>query len=105
MKRLALGAVFAGLSLVVAVGPTAAPSASGPEPGPVYVAAAVRELPVGSAAHAARPVASAALTETVQRYCVVCHNDRMLTGNLSLQTFDVENAQERVETAEKMIRK
>ena len=45
------------------------------------------------------------LTEVLQRYCVVCHNDQLLTGNLSLREFAVENAAERAETAEKMIRK
>ena len=37
---------------------------------------------------------AATLTEIVQRYCVVCHNDQMLTGNVSLQTFDVGRAGE-----------
>lgn len=45
------------------------------------------------------------LTKTVQRYCVVCHNDQLRTGNLSLQTFDVAAPQDRWETAEKMIGK
>ena len=43
------------------------------------------------------------LTRVVQRYCVVCHNDPMMTGNLTLQTFDVAAAPERAEVAEKMI--
>ena len=43
------------------------------------------------------------LTGVVQTYCVVCHNDAMQTGNLSLQAFQVEHAPERAETAEKMI--
>ena len=49
--------------------------------------------------------ASPALTQVVQRYCVVCHNDALLTGNLSLQDFAVEHATEEREIAEKMIRK
>ena len=32
------------------------------------------------------------LTEIVQQYCVVCHNARRMTGNLSLQNFSVDNA-------------
>jgi hypothetical protein len=44
-------------------------------------------------------------TETVQRYCVGCHNDRARAGELSLVAFDVARAAERGETAEKMIRK
>jgi hypothetical protein len=41
----------------------------------------------------------------VQQYCVVCHNDALLTGNQTFQDFSVENADKRPETAEKMIRK
>jgi len=43
------------------------------------------------------------LTLVVRQYCVVCHNDVMLTGNLTLSEFEVERAAERPETAEKMI--
>ena len=45
------------------------------------------------------------LTGVVRMYCQVCHNDALLTGNLSLAAFHVENAPESAETAEKMIRK
>ncbi|MCY4123136.1 MAG: hypothetical protein OXG72_19695, partial [Acidobacteria bacterium] len=31
----------------------------------------------------------AELTGVVQRYCRTCHNDSRLTGNLSLEDFDV----------------
>ena len=48
-------------------------------------------------------VAPEDLTSVVRTYCVVCHNDVMQTGNLSLQAFQVEHAPERAETAEKMI--
>ena len=44
-----------------------------------------------------------ALTRAVQRVCLVCHNDQLRTGNLSLQGFDVAKASEHAETAEKMI--
>ena len=64
-------------------------------------------------ADAAAPMASvtaadvddADLTDVVQEYCVGCHNDRRLTGNLSLEDFDVAAAPERAETAEKMVLK
>jgi hypothetical protein len=52
-----------------------------------------------------QPASDATLTEVVQRYCVTCHNDQLLTGNVSLQAFDVERAGEKPETAERMIRK
>ena len=45
------------------------------------------------------------LNHVVQVYCVVCHNETMLTGNLSLEDFDVALAPQRAETAEKMITK
>ena len=45
------------------------------------------------------------LTAVVGRYCVVCHSDRLLTGNLTLQGFDVADPVSDAEVAEKMIRK
>ena len=48
---------------------------------------------------------TADLTGVVQRYCVRCHNERLLRGNLTLEEFDVDAAHERAPTAEKMIRK
>ena len=61
-------------------------------------------VPVHNAAAVAAPALTPAeLTKVVQKYCVVCHNDQMLTGNLSLQSFQVENPAARAETAEKMI--
>ena len=61
-----------------------------------------------AAAHYAAPLPASALTPAeltpvVRQYCVVCHNDQMLTGNLSLQSFQVENPTARPEVAEKMI--
>ena len=50
-------------------------------------------------------IESPALTRVVVQYCQVCHNDALLTGNVSLQGFDVERAPEQAETAERMIRK
>ena len=49
-----------------------------------------------------------ALNGVVQTYCQRCHNDRMLTGNFSLDGFDVGTAGSETESAvraEKMIRK
>ena len=48
---------------------------------------------------------AAELTGVVRRYCVVCHNARLMNGNLTLAEFAVDAAHERTETAEKMIRK
>ena len=102
MKILPFGAVVVGMWLVVGSRPAdTLRSPSGGAAGAVYAAAP--RVPV--APTAAPSVAPATLTEVVQRYCVVCHNDQLLTGNLSLQSFTVENAAERAETAERMIRK
>ncbi|MYC51890.1 MAG: DUF1592 domain-containing protein [Gammaproteobacteria bacterium] len=45
------------------------------------------------------------LTTLVRTYCVVCHNDVLLTGNTTLQAFEVENATDNAQTAERMIMK
>ena len=45
------------------------------------------------------------LNTVVRTYCAVCHNDALLTGNLTLSEFAVESAPEQAATAEKMIRK
>ena len=41
----------------------------------------------------------------VQQVCAGCHNDRVRSGNLSLEHFDVAAADKNAEVAEKMIRK
>jgi hypothetical protein len=48
---------------------------------------------------------SADLADVVDRYCVRCHNERRMTGNLSLESFDPARAHLAAPTAEKMIRK
>ncbi len=58
---------------------------------------------VAHAITATSPPAPAKLNPIIRQYCVRCHNDQMLRGNLSLETFDVAAAHERAATAEKMI--
>ena len=41
----------------------------------------------------------------IGRYCFRCHNDALMTGGLSLESFDASRASEHAEIAEKMIRK
>ena len=60
--------------------------------------------PAGAAPDAAH-LPAATLTEVVQRYCQVCHNDALLTGNLTLAGFDIDDLAARAETVEKMILK
>jgi hypothetical protein len=45
------------------------------------------------------------LSGVVRQYCQVCHNNVMLTGNLSMEGFAVETVADAAETGEKMIRK
>ena len=95
MRTLAVTATVAGLGLALSAGQLDTRGASSaPKAAAAYVG--LQPSPTPSAA---------TLTEVVQRYCVVCHNDPMMTGNVSLQSFDVERAAERAETAERMIRK
>ena len=54
---------------------------------------------------ASQSAAATDLTAVVRTYCQVCHNDALMTGNLTLQGFEVEKAPEHAETAERMIRK
>ncbi|MCI0436038.1 MAG: DUF1592 domain-containing protein [Gemmatimonadetes bacterium] len=44
-------------------------------------------------------------TLVVRTYCVICHNDQLLTAGLSLAAFDVDAATGNPEIAEKVIRK
>ena len=48
---------------------------------------------------------SADPSAVVEQYCVRCHNERRLRGNLVLEGFDVASADQRAATAEKMIAK
>lgn len=60
---------------------------------------------------ASRPAAlrnappSEALNAVLRQYCQVCHNDAMMTGNMSVQGFDVGAPWDDWETAERMIAK
>jgi hypothetical protein len=91
MKNPVIAGVF-GLALILSgsgLDPSATPArnASPPVPSPVRVSAPSAED----------------LTDLVGRYCVVCHNDQLMTGNLSLTGFDVARAAEKGAIAEKMI--
>tara|TARA_B100001146_G_scaffold135623_1_gene119014 strand:- start:1607 stop:4003 length:2397 start_codon:yes stop_codon:yes gene_type:complete len=43
--------------------------------------------------------------ELIGRYCFRCHNDQLVTGGLTLESFDAAQAYEQAEIAEKVIRK
>ena len=93
--------------LTVALGASGSPAPPGHDVAPLRMAAHAAAAPEhsGASGSARTRVAPATLTEVVQRYCQVCHNDQLLTGNLSLSGFDVEQASDRPETAERMILK
>ena len=57
------------------------------------------------AANATRPMESAVVDENdvIEEYCVRCHSDRRLRGNLSLESFDAEQPELSGDVAEKMI--
>ena len=73
-----------------------------PQPAPAAVAG---RLNSGVLAAGASEILDADLTGVVQRYCQVCHNAQLRTGNLSLSGFDVAAAASMPETTEKVIQK
>jgi hypothetical protein len=56
-------------------------------------------------APAPAPMSYDAQNEAVKTYCVGCHNDIDMKGELSLDSFDAAHAADRAATAEKMVRK
>jgi hypothetical protein len=56
-------------------------------------------------AAAAAPDRTAASQQTVRQTCVSCHNQRLLAGNLSLESFEVAAAGAQPDVTERMIKK
>ena len=108
-------AVGVGITSQVAIAEEAVAVVAPAELGSPAAGAHPPDAPLSEVVHAPMPerrsergtvaVTPATLTEVVQRYCLVCHNDALLTGNLSLTGFDVDDAPARPETAERMILK
>ncbi len=67
------------------------------------VLSAANTLAVTRWAATTPPTRPSELNPVIRQYCVRCHNDQMLRGNLSLETFDTAAAHEHAATAEKMI--
>jgi hypothetical protein len=65
-------------------------------------AAPQRTAPVRAAAAAP---SSAAQGAVLKQYCLTCHNDRLRTGNLSLESLDLTNLSAHAETWEKVVRR
>src|SRR5262245_9900431 len=51
------------------------------------------------------PTLSTEANQTVNTYCLTCHNDKVKRGELSLASFDIARIAEHVEVGEKMVRK
>ena len=70
----------------------------------LYLAAASDRAWEGRAQSAPPPAASPQRA-LINQYCVLCHNDRVRTGGLSLAEFDPDQADQHAEISEKVIRK
>ncbi len=105
MKTLAFGALAVGTWLVLSGQPANQPSNSPRVSDAVLVGAAAPHDARAAAAHSIEPLSAITLTQVVQQYCVVCHNNALLTGNVSMERFDVAKAADNAQTAERMIRK
>ena len=108
MKTLGTGAVL-WLWLAVVGGPSGSRTPQTPTVAPLAEAQVQRvAAPAPTTSPAVTPIPpppATDLNDVVQRYCVRCHNERLLRGNLTLETFDVDAPHERAPTAEKMVRK
>ena len=74
------------------------------EVGPVWQKASIHKVSQGvMGGHEGSGDVS--LNDVIQNTCVRCHNERRLSGNLSLVGFDADEADQNAEIAERMIRK
>ena len=94
--------VVGGLGLALAWAGTLGVQAAGRR-GPVKTAPPITALPQAQAASAAS--ASTPQRALLDRYCVTCHNERLKTGGLTLDTVDVSNVGEAPEVWEKVVQK
>jgi len=96
MKTLATVSTVFGFTLIIASGAYGPPALPKPSPEFVHPNAGAQET-------MAEPVIDH--TEVVEQYCVRCHNDRRMTGNMSLEGYDASAPEMSAELSEKMIRK
>ena len=106
MLRYAVPAAAAGALLAgFAVAPATVPGSS-PMPGPAAMVVSADAGPAGPAWMAARTASRTPTdNEVIEEYCVRCHNERRLLGNMSLEDFDAADAPANGELTEKIIRK
>lgn len=84
------------------VEPVAGPRAPGAHP---PLASAPRRARAKARPASAGGAEIDALNEVVDAFCIDCHSDGMLMGNLSIEGFDIARADTARDKAEKMIRK
>ncbi|MDE0395716.1 MAG: DUF1592 domain-containing protein [Gammaproteobacteria bacterium] len=72
---------------------------------PCFASLALHSAPPARAEGTGAHPSAQDLNAVVGEYCVACHNDQLVTGNLSLASFDVAEADVEAETAERMILK
>ena len=101
MRMFAVAA--AGIALVLVGQPSTVELPTGTPDTLLQVQSRVAELPTATPTRAEPSTED--LTGVVQRYCQICHNDQLLTGNMSLQGFDVAKAADQPELSEKVIQK
>ena len=73
----------------------------------IWAASAVLAVPQAAGPQTASPVVPAPVSprEVVDRYCVSCHNQRLQTGGLALDTLDATNVDAHADVWEKVVRK
>ncbi|MGC4081898.1 MAG: DUF1587 domain-containing protein [Vicinamibacterales bacterium] len=100
-RRVAAGlmAVLAGGWIVVVI------DAQSPAPGAAPVATASSAPASGAASATSQAAPRIDHQATVRRYCVTCHNQRMKTANLMLDTVDAEHPAANPEEWERVIMK
>ncbi len=97
MNNLTPALLVAGLLVAVLAPEVAPPIEEAPPVGPTGLATAAHETMV--------PVGLEGPDDVIEQYCVRCHSDRRMTGNMSLESFDADAPEEDGELAERVIRK
>src|ERR1700679_2969483 len=70
-----------------------------------YLVAAILAAGVSQAAVPSSTLSPTAQRPLLDKYCVTCHNDKLKTGGLTLQSADLAKVPENAELWEKVIRK
>ena len=71
----------------------------------IVVRAGVATPPLPQQKAASSSLSTAQVNETIETYCVDCHNDQFKRGNRTFEKFDLAGAHANLDTLEAMIRK